>query len=49
MRLDIDKTQLDSFYEWLEGPDFGNHPQHKVPLARVITHCREGGLEEDLP
>ena len=39
--LDIDKTTLDSFYEWLEGPEFGNHPQHKVPLARLRAAERE--------
>ena len=39
--LDIDKTDLDSFYDWLEGPEFGSHPTHRVPLTRLRSAERE--------
>ena len=39
--LDISKGELDSFYDWLEGPEFGNHPTHRVPLGRLRSAERE--------
>ena len=39
--LDINKEELDAFYDWLEGPEFGNHPTHRVPLARLRSAERE--------
>ena len=40
-KLEITKAELDSFYEWLEGPEFGSHPTHRIPLHRLKTAERE--------
>ena len=39
--LAITKQELDSFYDWLEGPEFGNHPTHRVPLTKLRAAERE--------
>ena len=39
--LEIDKTELDAFYDWLEGTEFASHPIFRVPLARVRSAERE--------
>ena len=40
-KLDITKEELDAFYDWLEGPELGSHPVHRVPLVRLRTAERE--------
>ena len=39
--IQISKDELDSFYDFLEGPEFGSHPSYRVPLTRLRSTERE--------